>query len=158
MDQGPYQAHFDVCAFFGEWHVIASVPSEADPAGYPVTSKYSQLTDSGFNMRTWNYDLSGKQVSYGHGFALIKDWCNPASMIVNYPGLSPANQPNFIVHQTDYHNFALVGSYNRSNFIVLSRCSSISQREYQRYLVKGVQWGYDVSKVVPKQGAITSCA
>lgn len=78
----------------------------------------------------------------------------PAALTVSFPGFPAENGPNYLVHETDYISYAIVGSPNKDNLFILSRTPSISTEEYNKLEHKADYFGYDTNNLILDTDAV----
>lgn len=111
-------------------------------AEYTPLQKYVQVFNTCFD-KEWNV------LTTITGSALPVN--NPAALRVDF-GLTDkpiSYLPNYLIHETDYRSYALVGSIDGRSFYVLCRTPKMSKQKYHRLLITAESLGYEVSKIVP---------
>jgi apolipoprotein D and lipocalin family protein len=144
-----YQKDFDVVKYMGKWYQIASIPQFYETNCPRQTAEYTLLSD---NVTVFNtcYDEEWNINSTIRGAAFILNPCNPAGLRVVFPNFPNSTQPvytgvNYIVHKTDYIDYALIGSPTRTTLYILSRTSKMSQKKYNKLKSYAKSLGYDTS-------------
>ena len=66
----------------------------------------------------------------------------------------PPPGANYLVHRTDYDQYALVGSPDRNSLFILSRKRKMSEDAYNKLVRYAERLGYDVSRLVVDEGAV----
>lgn len=176
-DFGPYhhQSDFKPEPYMGTWHQIADIPQyfEQTPDG-PCARSRAQYTlmnvDGVDKVKVTNtcYDASGRELRTVMGQAEVADMRYPAGLIVSFdqpgglaardslgrqtnagiPIMPRPKHPNYIIHETDYITYTLIGSSDRSNLYILSREPTMSASLYDRLVASASKLGYDVAKLV----------
>lgn len=154
------QKHFNVQRYMGLWYQIANIPSFFDLKCSRSTATYTPLVDEEGDtvVKVFNvcYDANWNVVETITGLAVPT--CNPAALKVDFPTAPPGvvlpPGPNYLVHDTDYVDYAIVGSPTRTNLFILARTKTISRKLYDRLLAQAVALGYDPSQIVINPGAV----
>lgn len=153
------QKAFNVQKYSGLWYQIANIPSFFDLKCQRSSATYTPVVDDegGPVVKVFNvcYDANWNVIETITGVALPS--CNPAALTVEFPTPIPVviQGPNYLVHETDYVDYSMVGSPTRTNFFILARTKSISRKLYDKLLAQAVALGYDASKIVINPGAVT---
>ena len=156
MSNTPQQKNFDVKRYLGKWYDVARYLLPFDRGTAWQTAEYSLLKRGVVEVHNTAYEKDGSVRGEITGKAEIVDERYPAQLRVSFPtGFSgPANIPNYIVHETDYDSYAIVGSLDKRSLYILAREKPISQELYDMLLDKVEGYGYDVSKLVMDYKAI----
>ena len=64
------------------------------------------------------------------------------------------SQANYLIHYTDYENYALIGSPDKTSLYILSRYATISKSSYAKISKYLCSLGYDTSKLQIDQGKV----
>lgn len=125
-------------AYMGTWYQIADIRQAYESMCSRSKAIYT-LTPDGVKIFNTCYDENGNIVSTitGQGELLKNN-----AIAVSFPGF-PAMGPNYIIHSTDYKNYAIVGSYTRSSLYILSRKPQMQRHEYNHWLQYANSLGYD---------------
>lgn len=154
------QMDFVAQKYMGKWYQIAWIPQFYGSGCVRQTAEYTLLSN---RINVFNTCIgSAGQTTPIIGSAVVENPCEPAALKVTFPNPPPPTPPlpvsppgpNYLVHKTDYVNYALVGSPSRTSFYILARKSKIHVREYNKLLAYAKKLGYDTSKVVADKGAI----
>lgn len=147
------QQNFDIQCYMGKWHLIASIPQFYDQGCEKQTAEYTFLSN---NIKVFNtcYDRNNNIIRTITGSATAPSPCNPASLIVFFDQPFNPTSPNYLIHKTDYVNYAVVGSPNRESFYILSRSSQITERQYRKFLSYARKLGYNTNLIVPTYDSI----
>lgn len=140
------QEKLDIQAHMGEWFQIARIPQFYEVACVNSKAFYTLLPQS---VKVFNvcYDKDGNIVDSITGQAVISDMRYPALLTVSFPGFE-SNSPNYLIHRTDYKNYSLIGSPNRTSFYILARKPDMTECEYEAHLQYAKSLGYDISTIV----------
>lgn len=148
------QDNFDIQRYMGKWFQIASIPQFYE-AGCPrQTALYTFLSNK---VKVFNtcYDKNWEVVRTVTGSAVAPSACIPAALTVSFDEQPfPSPGPNYLIHKTDYVNYAIVGSPTRDSYYILSRKSKISLSEYKRFVKYAYKLGYNSSLIRPNYHTI----
>lgn len=171
QDSDDFQPNFDVYRYQGLWYDVARFTKFFDYNNPWQTAEYRVMKDDE-NSETENIYVEVHNVAYNEdgsvkkeifGRADIVDDRYPAGLYVSFSrsigGLfsmlfSDSNVPNYIVHETDYENYAIVGSFNRNSLYILARKRPISVEMYKMLLMKVYEMGYDIKRLEIDYGAL----
>ena len=158
------QPNFNIQNYMGLWYQIANIPSFFDLKCGRSSATYTPLLRKSGTAIVGVYN-----VCYNNNWEKIEDItgtatvvnCNPAALRVLFPSPPPPAPPivvnpgaNYLVHETDYLNYAIVGSPTRVNFFILARTKTISKNLYDKLLEKAIKLGYDPTKIVVNYRAV----
>jgi len=106
-----------------------------------------------------NYNKDGKFIGQIQGNAVTVDKYRQAALHVymsdsNYKDEPCPEEPNFLVHETDYCKYAIVGTPDNSEVFVLARKPCVSKRAYETLVRKVKCLGYDGDELVIQAGAV----
>lgn len=158
------QEDFNVQGYMGKWYQIASIPQFYEANCPRATAEYTLLSNR-VNVFNTCYDTDWRVVTTITGSASAPDPCEPAALKVTFPNPPPPAPPlppsppgpNYLVHNTDYINYAIVGSPTRTSFYILSRYPKMNLDEYEHWLQYAVRLGYDKKQIRPNYHAIKHC-
>ena len=141
--------------YTGTWWQIASIPQFYSGG---CVRQQAQYTLEGKSIRVLNtcFDGDGRIVRQGLGRASAPDPDVPAALRVEFdqvPSFSPPGA-NYLVHETDYDNYVIVGSPDSSSLYILTRQPSILRSDYDVLLDKVTDLGYDINRLVVDAGAV----
>jgi apolipoprotein D and lipocalin family protein len=110
------------------------------------------------------YDKDWNVVANITGSAIAPNPCIPAALKVSFPNPPPPAPPlpesppgpNYLIHTTDYVNYAIVGSPTRTSFFILSRKSKMCESEYKKWLKYAKSLGYNPSLIQQNYNAVVS--
>jgi apolipoprotein D and lipocalin family protein len=148
------QKNFDAQAYMGKWYQIAAIPQFFDRACARSTAQYTLLSDR-VNVFNTCYDKEWNVITSITGSAVAPNPCIPAALRVSFPNPPPPAPPlpesppgpNYLIHNTDYVNYAIVGSPTRNSFYILSRKAKMCESEYKKWLKYAKSLGYDTSLI-----------
>ena len=143
------QNNFIVSKYMGKWYQIASIPQIYEIDCPRVTAQYTLLNS---NIKVYNKCYSKEWVVNGSiiGFAQPTDICTPSALRVEFPinnNMVTPPGPNYLVHKTDYKNYAIVGSPNRSTLYILCRSPKMNHNQYKELLKESKHMGYNVDSL-----------
>jgi len=148
------QEDFDVQRYMGKWYLIGAIPQFYDAGCERQTAEYTYLAT---NIKVYNkcYDRSGKVLRTVTGSAIPESPCQPAALKVRFQE-QPFEPPfaNYLVHKTNYVDYAIVGSPTRDSFYILSRKPKMSSSQYDKFLQYARKLGYNSKLIVPSYHAI----
>lgn len=149
------QEDFEIQPYMGKWFQIANIPLFFDRSCSRSTAVYTFLDNK---VKVYNrcYNKEGQKIDEITGSAVPLSICQPASLVVAFPGFpNDPTIPNYLIHQTDYVEYALVGSPDRSSLYILSRKSKMTPCLYKQLVKQAKYLGYDTSKLVINYHALT---
>lgn len=158
-----FKQRLHLSAYMGKWYSAASIPQPFDRGTAWKTADYAILptTNSQLPMvKVTNtaYNRDGSVRATIVGTARVLDPMNLAALYVSFPTGQPEGQTspraNYLIHDTDYENYAVVGSYDGSNLYLLVRQRPINRAFYNDLVQYAKRLGYDVSRLVEDYGAI----
>ena len=142
------QKDFNVGKYMGKWYAIAGIPQYYDNMCERSTAEYTLLHNGNVIVNNTCYDKDWGVISTIRGNAIIPNCCYPAALYVRFPDvIEDGGIPNYLVHDTDYHNYSIVGSPARNMLYILARTPVIYADEYYYLLDKSAQLGYDIKSV-----------
>jgi len=137
---------FKIKDFMGTWYEIASIPKDYQEGC--VLSKATYKLKDNDNFEVLNECLLGNNKKRKmKTLAKVIDDCKVPKFLVNFPNKNQ-EEPNYVVWLTDYKNYALVGSPDKSSLWVLSRNKKLEERVYDYLLKFARENGVDVSLLV----------
>jgi apolipoprotein D and lipocalin family protein len=149
---GPFQPNLNLRIYLGLWYEIAKLPQPFEKGCSRATANYTLQIDGNIGVHNVCYDENWEILREIDGQA-ITDSKEPALITVSFPNI-PTFGPNYIIHETNYLNYALVGSPDRSNLYILSRYEQIKPCCLKKFLNQFAGWGYNVDRVVINYDAI----
>lgn len=144
----------NVQEYMGKWYLIASIPQFYDKGCERQTAEYTLLSDS---IKVYNkcFDKDRNLLRTITGKAVPESPCQPAALIVSFPD-QPFNPiaANYLIHKTNYIDYAIVGSPTRESFYILSRKSKMTSEKYNKFLRYAKKLGYNSELITPTYHAI----
>ena len=149
-------------AYMGKWYNAASFPQAFDRGLAWKTADYELLPSNSslpvIKVINTGHNEDGSIKAVIPGTAQIVDPKNLAALYVSFPTGQPQTEENptanYLIHDTDYTNYAVVGSYDKLDLYLLVRQRPISRNLYNRLVDYASRLGYDVSKLAEDYGAI----
>lgn len=158
----PLQKDFDLKRYQGLWYDVARFPKFFDRTTPWQTAEYTLRNDENgeyveVHNTAYNEDGSVKKEIFGK--AIIVDSKEPAALYVSFSNLfsfffGDPDTANYLVHETDYENYAVVGSYDRRSLYLLARQRPVTEEFYEDLLKYVDELGYDVRELQEDYGAI----
>lgn len=157
-----YQPDFVPENYVGTWYQIADLPQYFEGNCHSSRAHYTLLQDR-IKVTNTCFDESGNEIRRVIGRADVADKRYPAGLIVSFdqtqaipgvPVMPKPEFPNYIIHATDYFNYTLIGSSDRSNLYILGRQAIMDIALYRQLVERAAFLGYDVNKLmISKMGA-----
>jgi lipocalin len=131
----------------GTWYEVASYKPPNIPDCYLSTAFYS-IENCGLGVINRCFDCNMKQTSKIRGTATLLESCPQVKLFVDF-GYGQPPMANYIILDTDFTTYSLVGSVN-GYFWILSRSFTMSKCLFQHLLSKAREAGYRPSKLSVK--------
>ncbi len=159
-----FQPRLFLPAYMGKWYTAASIPQPFDRGTAWKTADYELAQTSGRQLPSvkvtntaYNQDDSVRAAIVGS--AQVVDPLNLAALHVSFPTGQPSNsatspRANYLIHRTDYDNYAVVGSSDGSNLYLLVRRRPISADFYDKLVEYAKSLGYDTGRLVQDYGSV----
>lgn len=141
---------FDLAAYMGRWWQIASIPQPFAQGCQRQIAEYT-LLDSGVKVVNRCLNLVGQEITQIVGRA---EQVVPAAFIVTFPQVPLPPVVNYLVHQSDYMSYALVGSPDRSSLFILSRDARMKKSTYRHLVRQARELGYNIRRLVIDTNAL----
>jgi len=151
------QQNFDVSKYMGIWYNAARYPQPFDMNTPWETAQYSILSPTKIEVKNTAYNEDNSVRGQIIGSAEVFDPNIKSRLYVSFPTGQPRPQnpiPNYLIHATDYDDYSIVGSYDKSNLYILVRQRPITRSHYNELLKLAVSFGYDTSKLQQDYGAV----
>lgn len=148
------QPNFDINRYLGKWYQIAALPTFFQKNCANSTAEYGSTKNPNI-ISVYNqcFNKQGQEINSIKGTATPKYVKQPAALIVQFPGF-PSNKVNYLVHETNYTGYAIVGSPDRKDLFFLARSKSVSQQSYDYMLQQANKLGYNTQNIIIDQNAI----
>jgi apolipoprotein D and lipocalin family protein len=143
---------FDIKRYMGLWYEIARIPQPFDQGSAWATAEYRIIDNSTIGVVNTAYNQNGTTRGSITGTAEILDPATPAALYVSFPTGQPRSLPdkihaNYLIHDTDYVLFSIVGSYDGSNLYVLCRKRTMTQSNYNVIIDYVEHLGYNINRI-----------
>lgn len=154
------KADFNLERYMGRWFSAASIPQPFDRGTASKAAFYELSTEVDQKpvviVTNIAYNQDGSVRAQILGTATVVDWSQRAALCVRFPTGQPEDcqRANYLVHDTNYQDYSIVGSYDGSNLYILVRRRPIHRSEYDRYVQYAASLGYDVSRFAEDYGAV----
>jgi len=140
-------AHVDLQRFMGDWYVIACIPTIIEKDIYNAVESY-QLNRDGTILTTFTFKkggFDGKPKKYQpKGFVVP----NTGNALWGMQFIWPIKSEFRIVELDDDYQNTIIARNARDYVWLMSRQPKISDEQYDRYVSKISEMGYDVTKLV----------
>jgi len=155
LEKETLQQNFDLENYMGKWFLAARIPQVFDRGTPWETAEYSVLGAGMVKVLNTAYNQDNSIRGQIEGKAEILDPEMPSALKVSFPtGMPKMNYPNYLIHNTDYKKYAIVGSSDRSNLYILTRMRPLSRSDYEKLLAYVVKLGYDLKQIVETYGGV----
>jgi lipocalin len=156
------KADFNLKRYMGLWYSAGSIPQPFDQgtawkdAVYELSTQVDEMSRPLVIVTNTGYNEDGSIRGQILGAAVTVNPDQPAALCVRFPTGRPdrCETANYLVHDTNYQDYAIVGSYDGSNLYILVRRRPIFRREYERYVRYAASLGYDVSRLIEDYGGV----
>lgn len=140
-------AHVDLQRFMGDWYVIACIPTIIEKDIYNAVESY-ELNRDGTIQTTFTFKkggFDGKPKKYQpKGFVIP----NTGNALWGMQFIWPIKSEFRIVELDDDYQNTIIARNARDYVWLMSRQPKISDEQYDRYVSKISEMGYDVTKLV----------
>lgn len=142
----------DINRYAGTWWETAKYPLKWEQGCRRATAEYTYDEVNGVlkvENSCWA-DLSGKELIYSRsGEAWIPNMDDQGRMkLIFNDGLPSDGVSDYLIHWTDYDNYALVGGSNGQYFWILSRKEKIPSDDIDMLIDKVEEYKYDPEKLI----------
>lgn len=128
--------------YMGKWYLITRIPQWYDQDCNNQTAEYFSLKNGNILILNACYeDGVIKRYSVGEARNLGDN-----KFFVSFSGFQEPEVANYIIIETDYNSYSLVGSEDKEGLWVLSRTKDLPRKDYLIQKAKGL--GYDVTRLV----------
>ena len=134
----------DLDRFMGLWYVHGYTPTAIDRNAFDATESYERAED-GRILTTYRFRKGGHggpEKSY-HPVATVYDDKTNAEWRMRFFGIIKA--PYYIVYVDDNYEYTVIGNPNKKLAWVMSRESSISERQYKSLVDELKEREYDLT-------------
>ena len=149
------------------WYQISSIPQSFSKDCIRASASYSLIDDLTLGIQNICYDKNWNIIRSINGKGQILYPMYPAAINVNFNKFSlleenrkssdfskEEKKPNYIIHKTDYENYSIVGTIDKSGLYILSRKKTMSYELYKKILEYCKKIGYDITLLIPDIGSI----
>lgn len=153
-----YQKSFNAAKYLGKWYQIAALPTPYEQGCDRAVAEYTAMPNW-IKVVNYCFDKEWKLKGQKEGTAVALNAELPAALTVKFPDLaSDYNTPaNYLVHKTDYTNYSVVGSPNRSALFILCRKEQMVKCEYKKLKSFCGKLGYDTKNLVLNYDSLKKC-
>ena len=168
------QPNFDLYRYMGKWYEIFKFPTLFQSKCARSTAEYIQVQDETLKMETKSLRIAEPKITI---FTLVECFDNNDKLVYHYKGevrvvnpeypaalevgfhvsadpLRFTGTPNYLIHETDYDNYAIVGSLDRRSLFVLARKQSIDLELFKMLIDRVRILGYSTNNLILDNGAI----
>lgn len=145
--------------YLGRWYQVGQLPTDFQQSCARSIANYELLPPDRCNNETVisvfneclnsaggiNSTITGTGVVYSDG--------REPELIVSFPQF-PSTDVNYVVRETDYVSYAIVGTYDKQSLFLLARDEQIDQELLDYMLRRSAELGYPVNDVVIDRGAV----
>jgi apolipoprotein D and lipocalin family protein len=156
-DDVELQEDFDLESYMGLWYNAGRIPQPFDRNTPWETAEYQLLNAQMVKVINTAYNEDDSLRGEIVGTAEVVNSNQPAALYVSFPTGQPRPNkivPNYLIHNTDYNQYSIVGSYDKSNLYILVRQRPFSREFYENLLVYVESLGYDLSQIVECYGSL----
>lgn len=155
LDREVLQPGLDLESYMGKWFLAARIPQAFDRGTPWETADYSLLGGGEVKVVNTAYNEDNSVRGQITGKAEILDPEMPSALRVAFPtGQPKMNYPNYLIHNTDYQKYSIVGSSDRQGLYILSRTRPLSRSNYEKLINYVTKLGYDPKQIVETYGGI----
>ncbi|MGR5146290.1 lipocalin family protein [Photobacterium alginatilyticum] len=141
---------FSIDRYLGTWHEIARLDHSFERGLSQVSATYSLNEDGSVKVINRGYSKAKNEWKEAEGKAKFVGASDTAHLKVSFFG--PFYGSYVVFHLEPDYSTALVSSYSRDYFWILSRDKSLREDKVQYYLSIAERNGFDTSKIVfPQQ-------
>lgn len=142
--------------YMGKWYELAKIPVIWEKDCAYGTAEYKLQKNGSISIKNTCYSHCNQPLfSYtGSAVLLSKNMMTPGNLSVTFDKMP--NEGTYLIHWTDYDNYAVVGSPT-GNVWILGRKQSASKYEMDCLVTYVKNLGYNVRKLeIPDETEITS--
>lgn len=142
--------HVDLKKYSGKWYEIASYPQWFQKGCHCTTAEYT-LTENEYIIvenRCNKDSIKGKE-SYIKGKVFVEENSGNAKLKVQF--FWPFRGKYWIIDLADDYSYAVVSHPNRKYLWILSRTPHMADSIYQQIILRLIEKGFDVTKLVITQ-------
>jgi len=136
----------DLQKYLGKWYEISSFPQSFQKGCHCTTAEYSIEKGYVRVINTCRKDSPGGKVSRAKGKAFVVEGSNNAKLRVQF--FWPFRGDYWIIDLAADYSYAVVGDPSRKYLWILSRTPQMDEGLYQEIVLRCVEKGFDVNKLV----------
>lgn len=168
MEQEILEPNFDIFMYAGRWYEIARLPNPWEiscirsTADYyvddrPLRKREGLLPELDIVNTCW--DGQGDIIEQRQARGWIPDPQESGAIVVEFTGsVFPKSEKGwYLVHETDYLTYSVVGSPDRQYVWILSRSPTICRNVFYQLLDFTEQLGYDKNRIKYDEKALRKC-
>lgn len=130
--------------YMGKWYLITRIPQWYDQDCNNQTAEYFSLKNGNILILNTCYEDSIiKRYSVGEAKILGDN-----KFFVSFSGFREPDVANYIILDTDYTNYSLVGSEDKEGLWILSRSKTLDDWKVNDLIQEAKILGYDVTRLV----------
>jgi apolipoprotein D and lipocalin family protein len=148
--------NLDLEKYQGLWYNAARIPQPFDMDTPWETAEYKIIDAKTVSVTNTAYMKDGRVRGKIEGTAQVMN-NDTSTLYVSFPTGQPKSvnpEANYLIHETDYETYAVVGSYDGSNLYILSRTRPMSISLYRHILRYVEKLGYDITLLQKDYGAV----
>lgn len=153
---GP-DGRFQLDRYLGRWYQVGQLPTEFQQSCARSIANYDRLPQQSGEtvISVFNecLDSSGNVASTIRGTGTVVSDGIPPELIVSFPQF-PSDEVNYVVRETDYDTYAIVGTFDNQSLFLLTRQEQIDQELFDYLLLRSEELGYNVDDLIIDQGAV----
>ena len=147
---------FDLEEYLGTWYQVGRLPTPFQQNCARSIATYGNLPPQNGQPRisvvNQCLDSNGQVVETIQGTGLVVNDNIPPELIVSFPGIPQTGQVNYVVRETNYDTYAIVGTYDNKSLFLLTR-DAIPDPKLVSYLVRrSGELGYPTDQIVFDEG------
>jgi apolipoprotein D and lipocalin family protein len=151
---GPFEKKFSVKDYLGLWYEIARLPTFFQSGDRNTATYTATVQPNVVNVYNVAYNKDWKLIDNIIGKA-SPSADQPAALTVTFPPpVPPPSGVNYIVHDTDYDLYSMVGDCNRQYLWILCRNKTMSAELYCKLVKKAKKLGYDTGALIEDYKAV----
>lgn len=166
MEQEILEPDFDIFMYAGRWYEIAKLPNPWEISCIHSTADYyvdDRPLEEGLPPEVdivntcWNGQ--GEIIEQRHARGWIPDPQDSGAIVVEFTGsMSPQSEQGwYLVHETDYLNYSIVGSSDRQYVWILSRTPTMCKNVFDQLLDFTEEIGYDKDRMDYDKKTLKKC-
>jgi apolipoprotein D and lipocalin family protein len=136
----------DLQKYMGKWYEISSFPQNFQKGCNCTTAEYSMGNDYVRVVNTCRKDSPDGKISQAKGKAFVVKGSNNAKLRVQF--FWPFRGDYWIIDLAADYSYAVVGDPSRKYLWILSRTPQMAEGLYQEIVLRCVEKGFDVNKLV----------